>query len=132
MITGNTFLRCGQKEDFRNLPTPDICWTNRECFRYNKARNEACQQQIRIRQEVSSRVFLRINQRNTSQKEDAMKGGTERISRILRQLFNYQRFEKNRALQQMIDYIQTRYTDRGTAGTGGCRTDGSDTGTERN
>lgn len=61
-----------------------------------------------------------------------MKGGTVRISRILRQLFNYQRSEKNRALQQMIDYTRNRYTDRGTAGAGAGRNDGSDTGTERN
>ncbi len=61
-----------------------------------------------------------------------MRGGTVRISRILRQLFYYQRFERNRALQQMIDYIRNRYTDRGTACAGECRTDSSDTGTERN
>ncbi len=40
------------------------------------------------------------------------------MNRILRQLFDYQRFEKNRTLQQVIDFILGRYTNRGmnTAG----------------
>ena len=44
-----------------------------------------------------------------------MKGGTVRISRIQRQLFNYQRSEKNRALQQMIDYIKEKGTKNPSA-----------------
>ena len=80
---------------------------------------------------MSSRVFLRINMRNILREEDVMEGGTARINRILRQLFDYQRFERNRTLQQVIDFIRARYTDPGTADEGGYRTNESGTVTER-
>ena len=63
---------------------------------------------------MSSRVFLRIKRRNPLQyAEEATKGGAVSINRILKQLFDYQRFERNRTLQQIIDLIRFRYTGRG-------------------
>ena len=38
---------------------------------------------------------------------------------ILRQLFDYQRFEQSRTLQQVIDLIRFRYTGRGMNAAGG-------------
>ncbi len=60
-----------------------------------------------------------------------MKGGTAGINRIVSQLFDYQRFERNRALQQVIDFIRARYTDSRTADNDRYRTNESDAETER-
>ena len=113
-VTGNTFLQESAK-----VLSRDMYWTNRGSIRYNKTKTETYRKRLKIPEGNVNPLFSAYKAgKHTAACGGSNGGRRASMNRILRQLFDYQRFEKNRTLQQVIDFILGRYTNRGmnTAG----------------